>query len=119
MIWTAGVKAYSENSVWSYASEVEVGSRKEVVVEETLTVEMERCSDKGVGLVVYPKATASIAYEAECGAFHRAPMSRQQTELLGEEVHEIEVLVLGPDVGADVLEFVTEIDQVGRQGYPG
>ena len=67
------MKAYSENSVWSYASEVEVGSRKAVVVEETLTVEMEKCSDKGGGLVVYPKVTASMAYEAECGAYHRFP----------------------------------------------
>ena len=46
-------------------------------------------------------------------------MSRRQTGLLGEEVREIEVLVLGPEVEADVLEFVTASDQVGMQGCPG
>ena len=46
-------------------------------------------------------------------------MSRRQTGLLGEEVREIEVLVLGPEVEADVLEFVTASDQVEMQGCPG
>ena len=98
---------------------MEVDGKKVVVVMETLSVARAKCSGRGGDLVVCMKETKSMASEAECGAFHRAPMSRQQTELLGEEVHEIEVLALGPDVGADVLEFVTEIDQVGRQGYPG
>ena len=120
MIWTAGVKAYQGTSVLSYENEVEVGSTQVVVVvEETLTVARERCSDRGGGLVVYMKVTTSVAYEVEYGAFHRAPMSRWQTELLGEEVHEIEVLVLDPDGEADVVEFVTEIDQVGMQECPG
>ena len=119
MIWTAGVKVYQETSVLSYANEVEVGSKKAVVVEETLTVARERCSDREGGLVVYMKVTASMAYEVECGAFHRVPRSRRQTGLLGEEVHEIEVLVLGPEVEVDVLEFVTASDQVGLQGCPG
>ena len=119
MIWTVGEKAYQETAVLSYENEVEVESNKVVVVVETLTVAREKCSGRGGDLVVCMKVTTSMAYEAECGAFHRAPMSRQQTELLGEEVHEIEVLVLGPEVEADVLECVTEIDQVGMQGYPG
>ena len=90
------MKVYQETSVLSSESEVEVGSKKAVVVEGTLTVARERCSDRGGGLVVYMKVTTSMAYEVECGAFHRGPMSRRQTELLGEEVHEIEVLVLDP-----------------------
>ena len=50
---------------------------------------------------------------------YKVPMSRRQTGLLGEEVREIEVLVLGPEVEADVLEFVTASDQVEMQGCPG
>ena len=65
------------------------------------------------------KETKSMASEVECGAFHRAPMSRQQTELLGEEVHEIEVLVLGHDAEVDVEEFATEIDQAVRLEFLG
>ena len=60
-----------------------------------------------------------MASEVECGAFHKVPRSRRQTGLLGEEVHEIEVLVLGPEVEVDVLEFVTASDQFGFQGCPG
>ena len=44
-----------------------------VVVEETLMVEVEMCSDKEGGLVVYTKATASMAYGAVCDSCHRFP----------------------------------------------
>ena len=45
-----------------------------VVVEETLTVEVERCSEKAGGLVVYTKATALMANEAVYGSCQRFPM---------------------------------------------
>ena len=93
--------------------------KKVVAVVETLTVARAKCSGRGDGLVVCMKKTMSVASEVECGAFHKVPMSRRQTGLLGEEVREIEVRVLGPEVEADVLEFVTAIDQVGMQGCPG
>ena len=98
---------------------VEVAMKKVVAVVETLTVARAKCSGRGDGLVVCMKETMSMASEVECGAFHKVPMSRRQTGLLGEEVREIEVLVLGPEVEADVLEFVTASDQVEMQGCPG
>ena len=39
--------------------------------------------------------------------------------LLDEEVHGIEVLALDHGGEADALEFVTEIDQVAMQEFPG
>ena len=103
----------------SEENEVEVAMKKVVAVVETLTVARAKYSDREGGLVVCTKETRSMASEVECGAFHKVPRSRRQTGLLGEEVHEIEVLVLGPEVEVDVLEFVTASDQVGLQGCPG
>ena len=60
-----------------------------VVVEETLMVEVERCSDKGGGLVVYTRVTASMANGAVCDSCHRFPRWMRQTALLDEEVHGI------------------------------
>ena len=93
--------------------------KKVVAVVETLTVARAKCSGRGDGLVVCMKKTMSVASEVECGAFHKVPRSRRQTGLLGEEVHEIEVLVLDPGGEADVVEFVTEIGHVGMQECPG
>ena len=90
-----------------------------VVVEETLMVEVERCSDKGGGLVVYTRVTASMANGAACDSCHRCPRRRRQTALLDEEVHGIEVLALGCGEEAGALEFAIEIDQVAMQEYPG
>ena len=119
MIWTVGAKVYPGTSVLWSACEVEIGSQMVVVVEETLMVEVERCSEKEGGLVVYTKVTALMANEAVCGSCHRFPMWRPQTAWLDGEVHGIEVRALdcGEEVG--VLEFATEIDQAAMQECPG
>ena len=98
---------------------VEVAMKKVVAVVGTLTVARAKCSGRGDVLVVCMRRTMSWASGVECGAFHKVPMSRLQTGLLGEEVREIEVLVLGPEVEADVLEFVTASDQAGTLGCLG
>ena len=74
MIWTVGAKAYPGTSVLLSACEVEIGSRMVVVVEETLKVEVERCSEKANGLVVYTKATAWMAAGAVYSSCRNVPM---------------------------------------------
>ena len=109
---------YLETAVSSEETGVEVAMKKVVAVVETLTVARAKDSDREGGPVVCMKETRSMTFEVECGAFHKVPMSRWQTGLLGEEVHEIEVLVLGPEVEVDVLEFVTGIDRAAMQECP-
>ena len=82
-------------------------------------VEVERCSGKGGGLVVYTRVTASKASVVACGSCHRSPRCMRRTASLDEEVHGIEVLALDHGGGADALEFVTEIDQVAMPECPG
>ena len=89
------------------------------VVEETLMVGVERCSEKACGLVVCTKTMAWMASEALCGSCHSCPMCCPQTGLPGEEGPESEVLVPGHDEEVDVGEFLTEIDQAEMQGFPG
>ena len=88
MIWTVEERAYLETAVSSEETGVEVAMKK-VVVVETLAVATAKDSDRGGGPVVCMKETRSMTFEVECGAFHKVPMSRRQTGLLGEEVHEI------------------------------
>ena len=90
-----------------------------VVVEETLMVEMERCSGKACGLGVYTKATAWMANGAVCGSCRSFPTWSPQTGSPDEEGPEIEVFVLDQDEEVDVGEFVTESGQVVMQGCPG
>ena len=119
MIWTVGAKVYTGTSVLWSACEAEIGSQMVVVVEETLMVEVERCSEKAGGLVVYTKATALMANEAVYGSCHRFPMWRPQTVWLDEEGNGIEVRALDHGGEADVWEFATEIDQAVMQECPG
>ena len=88
VIWTVEERAYLETAVSSEETGVEVAMKK-VVVVETLAVATAKDSDRGGGPVVCMKETRSMTFEVECGAFHKVPMSRRQTGLLGEEVHEI------------------------------
>ena len=74
MIWTVGAKAYTGTSVLLSACEVEIGSQMVVVAEETWKVEVEKCSEKANGPVVYTKATAWMANEAVCGSCRSVPM---------------------------------------------
>ena len=60
-----------------------------------------------------------MASGAVCGSCRSVPMWRPQTGWLDEEDPEIEVLVLDHGGEADVGGFVTEIDQVVMQGFPG
>ena len=58
MILTVGAKVYPGTLVLLSAFEVEMDSHMVVVVEETLMVGMEKCSEKACALVVCTKATA-------------------------------------------------------------
>ena len=119
MIWTVGAKVYPGTSALLSACEVEIESQMVVVVEETLMVEVERCSEKACGLVVYTKATVWMANGAVCGSCRSFPMWSPQTGSPDEEGPEIEVLVLDHDVEVDVGEFATEIDRAVMLGCPG